>query len=143
MKKTLNVVFVLFATGLYTADLYAQQVGNASDIAAQAVVVAAGNVAGSVASGELRPPDGAMEASGELRPPGSAMESDGDAASKASERDAAQAGVVAAGSVAGRAADGAVDGDPAASKAPESEAGTIPESSSEDKEGYSGTVPRG
>ena len=58
MKKTLKITLILIVAGLYTAaNLYAQQAGNLSDIAAQAAVVAAGNDAGSAAGGAFGPPD--------------------------------------------------------------------------------------
>lgn len=58
MKKTLKtILLILIAAGLYTADLYAQQAGNLSDVAAQAAVVATGSHASSNASGAFGPPD--------------------------------------------------------------------------------------
>ena len=49
---------MLIAAGLYTAaNLYAQQAGNLSDVAAQAAVVATGSHASSNASGAFGPPD--------------------------------------------------------------------------------------
>ena len=65
MKKTLKIILILVAAGLYTADLYAQPANHdiavqstVSDVAAQAAVVAAaGNDAGSAAGGAFGPPD--------------------------------------------------------------------------------------
>lgn len=64
MKKTLKIILILVAAGLYTANLYAQAAvtdipaqATVSDIAAQAAIVAAGNDAGSAAGGAFGPPD--------------------------------------------------------------------------------------
>lgn len=81
MKKTLKITFILIAAVLYTTSLYAQQPSNASDIAAQAAVVAAGNEAGSAAGGAFGPPDDEVETPGpetEAGPDDSGEEGEGE-----------------------------------------------------------------
>ena len=133
MKKGLKVILILIVAGVYGANLSAQTAGNASDIAAQAAVVAAGNDAGSAAGGAFGPPDDEVE-------------DQGDAAAFEVPEEGVGSAAVGAGQpkALGDKADGGSD---AVLASPEGEAGsepgTAPESPSDDKSRRSGMVPRG